>query len=132
MSYEATVWGHWDLLLQTRAAGVRWDANLTLWAAFGGHRRLLQRLRHAGCPWHQDLVSFACLGRQPKVAIWAIDNGAPIHDRWLWQATHHGCLELLQWAHSVGRLPLDEVRKLLKVAIYHGYGDLADWLEGLP
>jgi hypothetical protein len=127
----AAKWGHWDMLLQARAAGVPWNEDVTNCAARGGHLRLLQQLRQAGCPWNNFVVWGACEQGHDKLAVWALDNGAPTFSYWLGDAAQRGRLTALRWAQSKARLSTADIPLLREVAAKAGHNAVVAWLDRL-
>jgi hypothetical protein len=125
----AASWGHWDLLLQARAAGVEWDTYLTHCAACAGHLRMLQQLLEAGCPWSPFVVPSAVDNGNSSLAILALEHGAPTFDDWLSYTARCGCLPVLQWAWSHGRLPAETIPELRWHALNQRHGHVVVWLD---
>jgi hypothetical protein len=126
--YTMAQWGHGDLILQAREAGMQWDCWTIALAASTGHFRVVQRLRQAGCPWDGMVVESACRAKEETFAIWALDNGARTFVDWLDTAAEYGCLAVLQWAWNHGRLPAGELSTLREVAHSEGHAAIVSWL----
>jgi hypothetical protein len=106
-SYEmmmAAAWGHEGLIQMAHAQGVAWGEHITAHAARGGHLRVLQLLRQYGCPWSERTV-YVSMREHPKIAVWALDNGAPVTPNCTAAAFHYGCLPVIQWLRDHGHLP---------------------------
>jgi hypothetical protein len=126
----ASKWGHWDLMLQARAAGVEWrDVRGMADAAWLGHLPMLRQLRQHGCAWDEGVISSAWLRGHECLAIWALDNGAPSPDNWLDSVARSGCLRVLRWAWEHGRNT--QVLPRLKQAAFFRT-DVVKWLDSLP
>jgi hypothetical protein len=129
------MWGHWGALQPAHAAGIAWDNDIsaTSGAASGGQLliRELQQLRQAGCScqWDPTVVSFACWKRHSNLAVWALEHGAPTADNWLDDAAERGCLPVLQWARSHGRLPAEKIPELRQHALWNGHSRIVAWLD---
>jgi hypothetical protein len=156
LCFRAAQWGHWDLLLQARAAGQEWSARTAAGAAWGGHTGLLRRLVAAGCPWdtqvreeplhicvssflactvcvcvcvRAQVVYLACLYVHPDTAIWALEAGAPVHEDWLDSVAACGCVPVLQWALRRGRLNLaDAAPSMVELAREYGKAHVVEWI----
>jgi hypothetical protein len=125
----AALWGHWDTLLQAHAAGVAWGVDATAGAAFGGHLRLIQRLRQAGCPWCGAIVEYACRNGHSKLAIWALEHGAPTYESWLSCAAGYGCVPVLQWAWRHRWLHAVNIPRVRQQASEEGQSHVVAWLD---
>jgi hypothetical protein len=69
--------------------------------------------------------------RHERLAVWALDNGAPTSPSWLRTAAHSGCLAVLQWAQSKARLPPADIPQLRDVAAEAGHNAVVAWLDSL-
>jgi hypothetical protein len=124
----AAKWGHEELVMRSYAelwlklslTGRDLSA-VAKHAAIGGHLRLLQRLRQAGCPWSSSIVYSAGARGHTSLALWALENGAPFgsgirESMDFSAAVAGGCLPVLEWLHSKGRLPSSYVSFLRREA----------------
>jgi hypothetical protein len=131
----AAQWGHWDLIEQATRAGV--DARNTPFvcsgAAYGGHLRLLKLLRLHNFAWDWQVVFRSCLTHNEEMAIWALENEAPVYRddtcSWLQDAASCGCLKVLRWAHEHGRLPAGDIPAIIRTADDERQYDVVSWLR---
>jgi hypothetical protein len=131
---EAARWGHWELIHQAHATGLKWGAPTLRRAASCGQLGLVKKLRQGGCPWGivSTMLYWACFPDNEAVVIWMLENGLTLSgDLWLVLAAEQACMPVLQWACAHGLLPAEKKAKLRDAAEKRNQKEAVAWLDGL-
>jgi hypothetical protein len=124
MCSDAAFYGHFEILMFLRSAGLNWDPITCQSAAEGGHLKILKWAREHGCLWDEATCAFAARRGDFKLLKWARKHGCPWDEDTCTFAVRGGNLEILKWARELG---CQWNSNTTRAAASKGYFEILKW-----